>query len=60
MSEIVARGYDELAGRYAAWRAPGEGGDPTIRYLEALAAIVPEGGRVLELGCGPGAVTRVP
>ena len=59
MSEIVARGYDELAGRYAAWRAPGEGGDPTIRYLEALAGIVRAGGRVLELGCGPGAVTPV-
>ena len=59
MSEIVARGYDELAGRYAAWRAPGEGGDPTVQYLEALAGLVEAGARVLELGCGSGEVTQV-
>ena len=58
VSDVVARGYDEVAERYAAWRAPGEGGDPTIRYLETLSGLLPRGGEVLELGCGAGVATR--
>jgi len=57
VSDVVARGYDELAERYASWRATGEGGDPTIRYLEMLAELLPAGAEVLELGCGPGEPT---
>ena len=59
MSDVVARGYDALAGRYADWRAPGAGGDPTLEYLDRLASRLPPGARVLELGCGPGVVTRL-
>ena len=59
MSDVVARGYDALAGRYAEWRAPGLGGDPTLKHLDSLAGRLPTGARVLELGCGPGVVTRL-
>jgi len=53
---IVARGYDMIAERYAAWS--GQGVDaPRERYLALLEARLPLGARVLELGCGTGALT---
>ncbi|MEL6522844.1 MAG: class I SAM-dependent methyltransferase [Pseudomonadota bacterium] len=42
--------YDAKAAEYAR-RFPGERTDPT---LQGFMAKLPEGGRVLELGCGPG------
>jgi cyclopropane fatty-acyl-phospholipid synthase-like methyltransferase len=51
MSEVVARGYDEIADRFAAWAAGIPDARPTWARLEAH---LPEGVRVLELGCGAG------
>ena len=51
--ELVARGYDEIADRFAAWRVAIEG-DPTDRYVADLAHRLPPGACVLELGCGNG------
>jgi ubiquinone/menaquinone biosynthesis C-methylase UbiE len=50
----VQAGYDTLGPRFGAW---GERikGDPWERFLEELVARVPNGGRVLDLGCGNGA-----
>jgi SAM-dependent methyltransferase len=49
--DIVADGYDRIAERYAEWTA---GAGIRRRYLARLAALVPQGGRVLDLGCGNG------
>jgi len=54
--EIVARGYDRIAERYVAWSS-GETDGPRERYLSLLEEWVPPGARVLELGCGTGALT---
>jgi len=50
--EIVARGYDAIALRYAQWA----GGivSPAIAWLRDLDSRLPEGADVLELGCGRG------
>lgn len=54
--EIVARGYDRIAERYAAWAA-----DVRIaereRYTQLLLASLPIGADILELGCGAGLPT---
>ncbi len=50
---IVAAGYDELAERYLEWAAQVEG-DPRERLAAAFAELLPDGARVLDLGCGPG------
>ena len=52
--ELVARGYDEIADRFATWREAIVG-DPTDRYLAELGRRLAPGARVLELDCGNGA-----
>ncbi len=50
---IVAAGYDQVAQRYAALEAEGEQW-PRIRWLRELLDQIPDGSRVLDLGCGSG------
>ncbi len=50
--EIVARGYDAIALRYAEWGDAS--GWPTMRWLRELLERLDDGSRVLELGCGRG------
>jgi cyclopropane fatty-acyl-phospholipid synthase-like methyltransferase len=51
--EIVAAGYDRVADGYERLEAPSAEW-PRLRRLRALLADVPEGGAVLDLGCGNG------
>jgi SAM-dependent methyltransferase len=51
--EIVERGYDAIAERYAEWQ-PTVKGSPVIEYLERLLEKLPPDADVLELGCGNG------
>lgn len=51
--EIVAAGYDQIAETYAAWVAAGTG-EHRHRHLAILEAELPDGARVLDLGCGNG------
>jgi SAM-dependent methyltransferase len=50
--EIVARGYDAIALRYAEWA--GRVASPAMAWLRDLDARLPDGSNVLELGCGRG------
>jgi SAM-dependent methyltransferase len=50
--EIVARGYDAIALRYAKWA--GEIDSPAVEWLRDLDARLPDGANLLELGCGRG------
>lgn len=50
--EIVARGYDAIALRYAEWA--GQVDSPVLAWLRDLDARLPDGSDVLELGCGRG------
>jgi SAM-dependent methyltransferase len=50
--EIVARGYDAIALRYAEWA--GQVKSPALDWLRDLDARLPDGSDVLELGCGRG------
>ncbi|MFL5919554.1 MAG: class I SAM-dependent methyltransferase [Gaiellaceae bacterium] len=50
--EIVARGYDAIALRYAEWA--GRVDSPALAWLRDLDARLPDGASVLELGCGRG------
>ena len=50
--QIVARGYDAIALRYAEWKDAS--GWPRMRWLRELLARLSDGSRVLELGCGRG------
>src|SRR5438477_12855121 len=50
--EIVARGYDAIALRYAEWA--GRVASPMLGWLRDLDARLPDGADVLELGCGRG------
>jgi cyclopropane fatty-acyl-phospholipid synthase-like methyltransferase len=52
-TRIVEAGYDAMAERYAAWGARVQG-DPRDRFLDLLMVRLPQGGRVLDLGCGAG------
>jgi SAM-dependent methyltransferase len=55
--EIVARGYDAIALRYAEWAAGVD--SPALEWLRDLDARLSDGSDVLELGCGRGVpVTR--
>jgi SAM-dependent methyltransferase len=51
--EIVAEGYDRITDTFAAWRDRIEG-DPRSEWAAELLSRLPEGARVLELGCGAG------
>jgi ubiquinone/menaquinone biosynthesis C-methylase UbiE len=53
VKETVQAGYDELAPRFGEWMAQVEG-DPWARFVDELAARLPEAARVLDLGCGNG------
>ena len=48
---LVARGYDRIALRYAAWKVEG---NPAMRFVRELDALLGDGSDVLELGCGRG------
>jgi SAM-dependent methyltransferase len=50
--EIVARGYDAIALRYAEWA--GRITSPAVRWLRDLDGRLPDSANVLELGCGRG------
>jgi SAM-dependent methyltransferase len=50
--EIVARGYDAIALRYAEWAGQVE--RPTLEWVRDLDARLHDGSDVLELGCGRG------
>jgi SAM-dependent methyltransferase len=55
--EIVARGYDAIALRYAKWASEVE--SPALEWLRDLDARLSEKANVLDLGCGRGVpVTR--
>ncbi len=49
----VQTAYDTLGSSFGAWGERIEG-DPWERFLDELAARLPEDGRVLDLGCGNG------
>jgi len=51
--EIVERGYDAIADRFAAWQRR-ISDETRLRYLEDLLALLPDDPDVLELGVGAG------
>jgi SAM-dependent methyltransferase len=53
--EIVARGYDAIALRYAEWA--GQVDSPLTEWVRDLDARLDDGADVLELGCGRGVPT---
>lgn len=54
--QVVARGYDRIAERYAAWAA-GVRVRERDHYTTMLLDALPQGAAVLELGCGAGVPT---
>jgi len=50
---VVEEGFDRIAARHAEW-AGRTRTEERARYLAVLVGAVPEGSRVLELGCGAG------
>jgi SAM-dependent methyltransferase len=48
---LVARGYDQMALRYASWKVEG---NPAMRFVRELDSRLGAGADVLELGCGRG------
>ena len=50
--DVVARGYDAIALRYAEWASAIQA--PTMRWVRELLAALPDGSDILELGCGRG------
>jgi SAM-dependent methyltransferase len=53
-TQTVQAAYDELGARFGEWGERVEG-DPWARFVDELAARLPTGARVLDLGCGNGA-----
>jgi SAM-dependent methyltransferase len=53
--EIVARGYDAIALRYAQWA--GHIDSPTLEWVRDLDARLADGSDVVDLGCGRGVPT---
>jgi cyclopropane fatty-acyl-phospholipid synthase-like methyltransferase len=51
---VVARGYDRIAEGYLRWRTTLGREQRDHAYLERLAEGLPDGARVLDLGCGAG------
>ncbi|MDQ3777814.1 MAG: class I SAM-dependent methyltransferase [Actinomycetota bacterium] len=51
--QTVRAAYDALGPRFGEWGERVEG-DPWARFLDDLAARLPRGARVLDLGCGDG------
>ncbi|MBS2531278.1 class I SAM-dependent methyltransferase [Catenulispora sp. NF23] len=51
---IIESGYDAMAEQYLAAFGEGVPDDPRIRFVGELADRLPDGARVLELGCGAG------
>jgi ubiquinone/menaquinone biosynthesis C-methylase UbiE len=56
VNRTVQAGYDALAPHFGEWMSKVEG-DPWERFVEELAARLPDGSRLLDLGCGGGAKT---
>jgi SAM-dependent methyltransferase len=54
---VVAAGYDRIAERYARWAYHEVVDEARPRYTAVLLEALPEGARVLELGCGGGGPT---
>jgi SAM-dependent methyltransferase len=52
-TQLVAAGYDAMADTWEAWKAQ-IADDPRAEWLEELVSRLPEGARVVELGCGGG------
>jgi SAM-dependent methyltransferase len=52
-TQIVANGYDAMGGTFAGWREEIVG-DPRRDWEDELVALLEDGSRVLELGCGSG------
>jgi len=52
-TELVGRGYDVIGETFVDWRDRIVG-DPRQRWADELASRLPDGARVLELGCGAG------
>jgi SAM-dependent methyltransferase len=50
---LVAAGYDAMADTWETWSAQVTG-DPRFAWLERLSSRLPEGARIVELGCGNG------
>jgi len=48
---LVARGYDQMALRYASWKVEG---NPAMRFVRELDSRLRAGSDVIELGCGRG------
>ena len=56
--DIVESGYDAIADRYAEAINAGRGPETYFRsFLARVLELIPEGGAVLDLGCGAGLVT---
>jgi SAM-dependent methyltransferase len=56
-TRTVQAGYDALAPRFLEWTEAIEG-EPTERFLDQLLARLPDGARVLDLGCGAGRAAK--
>ena len=50
----VARGYDAIAEGYLRWRGDLSREGRDLRYFDSLTEGLPDGSRVLDLGCGAG------
>lgn len=51
--EIIARGYDQVADEYAALESA-DAPWPRLKRVRAFAAALPQGSRILDVGCGNG------